>query len=121
MAPDSRAVDRETFVQFIRWGIPVVFPPVITGETVGIGTAWIAANAGNPATPDRVEFVWPDADGELRGNALVPLHPRVTAVVRTSPKLHAILAAIDLVRVGGVRERNTGVERIRQLFSTSDE
>lgn len=118
--PDGRGVDRESLVQFIRWGVPVAFPAMIGSETVGFGTAKLAVSPGDDLVPaGDFEFVWPDSEGEARGVSLVPLHPRVTKIAIGNTKLFTALAAVDLVRVGGIRERTAAVDRLRQLLGMS--
>ena len=49
--------------------------------------------------------VWPDPDGEVRGATLEPLHKAAPKAARRDPALHELLALIDALRDGRVRER----------------
>ena len=39
LVPDSRGIEREPLLHFIRWGVPFAFPPEVGGTTVGVATA----------------------------------------------------------------------------------
>ena len=49
--------------------------------------------------------VWPDAEGDVRGVTLEPLHRPAPKAARKDPALHEFLALIDALRHGRVRER----------------
>jgi len=64
--------------------------------------------------------VWPDADGEVRGLTLEPLHRAAPRAARRDPMLHELLALIDALRDGGARERQLAEKelsaRLRRLL-----
>ena len=117
MDPERRRVEREPLVQFVRWGVPYAFPPAIGGATVGVATATLNTVVdGTTAAPAAAEFVWASGDGTSRGAALEPLHSRVPGIAGSNGPLYALLAAVDLIRVGGARERAAAAAQIeRQL------
>jgi hypothetical protein len=49
--------------------------------------------------------VWPDAEGKVRGVTFEPLHKAAPKAARKDPALYELLALIDAVRDGRVRER----------------
>ncbi len=49
--------------------------------------------------------VWPDMDGKVKGRAIEPLHSGVPKAVQTDQQLYALLALVDVLRVGRARER----------------
>jgi hypothetical protein len=64
--------------------------------------------------------VWPDPDGELRGTTLEPLHKATPNASRKDPVLYELLALIDALRDGRVRERPSAEKelsaRLRRLL-----
>jgi len=92
--------------EFLIHGVEYAFP-VQRGETTrGMPTAYaapplsdqIAANGDLPP-------VSPDPDGKVRGASLEPLHKPAPRAARKDPALHELLALIDALRDGRVRER----------------
>jgi hypothetical protein len=69
------------------------------------------ASSGEPP------LVWPDSDGALRGERLEPLHAGVPKAAAADPKLYALLAVADSLRVGGAREREVAAKVLRELLS----
>jgi hypothetical protein len=99
--PVLRAVE-----EFLLHGVKYVFPARRGEITRGIPTAYAA-----PPLRDQIAQgadlppVWPDADGQVRGVTLEPLHKIAPKAARTDPALHEILALVDALRDGRARER----------------
>jgi len=49
--------------------------------------------------------VWPDPHGNLNGVTVSPLYKSVPYAARRDEKLYQLLAAVDGLRIGRVRER----------------
>jgi hypothetical protein len=64
--------------------------------------------------------VWPDAEGDVRGVTLEPLHKTAPKAARKDPVLHELLALIDALRDGRARERQLAEHelsaRLRRLL-----
>ena len=84
---------------FIINGAIYAYPAVHGEVTIGVPTAQAVA-------PLKDLLVWPDAHGETRGQALMPLYPTVPRAVQTDPALWELLALFDALRIGQARERN---------------
>ena len=59
-------------------------------------------------------YVWPDADGTLRGQAIEPLYHTVGKAVANDPLLYEMLALVDAIRVGKAREVALAVEELKK-------
>lgn len=124
----SRLVDGQTgrpllkaVEEFLIHGVKYAFP-VQRGETTrGMATAY-AAPPLNDQIVDSGDLppVWPDPDGEVRGVTLEPLHKAAPKASRRDPVLHELLALIDALRDGRVRERQSAEKelgaRLRRLL-----
>ena len=107
--------------EFLIHGVKYAFPAQRGEVTRGIPTAHaapplsaqIAAGADLPP-------VWPAAEGEVRGTSFEPLHKMVPVAALKDPTLYALLALIDALRDGRVRERRIAerelVGRLRSLL-----
>ena len=101
--------------EFIVYGIRYVFP-----AEPGIVARGIATSFGAPVLKDQLISagelvpVWPDAQGDTKGQAVTPLFQSVTYAIRKDDELYALLALVDAIRLGMPRERNLAIEMIRQ-------
>lgn len=99
--PRLRAVE-----EFLLHGMKYAFPALRGEATRGMPTAYAAPplseviEAGGDPLP-----VWPNAEGSVRGITLEPLHKAAPKAAQQDPVLYELLALIDALRDGRVRER----------------
>lgn len=91
---------------FLVHGVPYVFVAELGEITRGIPTGY----AGPVLSPffqasGDLPPVWPDPDGEVRGQAFSPLYKSVPQAAREDNKLYELLTLIDAIRGGRARER----------------
>lgn len=107
--------------EFLLHGVKYVFPAIRGEITRGIPTAHAAPplNEQIMATTD-LPPVWPDSQSKIRGTALEPLHKRVPKAIAKDPILYELLALIDALRDGRMRERKIAEHelavRLRRLL-----
>jgi len=108
--PGSRTVRGDALLEFLRHGVRYAFPPLVGAERVGVPTAGthqaLAVLAGDDAG---VRLVWPQDGGAVTGRSLVPLFTAATKVAERDPRVHALLAATDLLRVGSAAQCDRAV------------
>ncbi|MEP1094033.1 MAG: hypothetical protein ABJG78_02925 [Cyclobacteriaceae bacterium] len=110
---EKNKVNTDAFMDFLVSGLPYVFPAEPGRVTIGVPTAHSAAPL-NQHIHSQEGYVWPFASGQMRGEALAPLHPKVPEAVQNDPKLHELLALADALRVGRVREKNLAIELLKE-------
>lgn len=111
---DKRRVIRRNLVEFLIHGVKYAFP-VRTGSMVrGIPAGWQAPGLSELMMDAPEPYVWPNAMGSLRGQAIAPLHESLPIVASNAPELHAQFALIDLIRVGSARERKVAAEELEK-------
>ena len=105
----EQTVQRANLARFIVHGLPFAFPARLGEITRGVPTAWACPELKDTSLSSLVSDdllpVWPDSDGKIKGRAIEPLHAGVPIAVRTDKELYALLALIDVLRVGRARER----------------
>jgi hypothetical protein len=114
--PFLRAVE-----EFLIHGVKYAFPARRGEATRGIPTAYAAAPLNREiGEGGELPPVWPDAEGDVRGLALEPLHKSAPRAAVKDPQLYELLALIDALRDGRARERQTAerklAERLRSLL-----
>lgn len=106
---DERRPLRDSLHDFLVHGAPYAFPPVSGPAVLGVPTAHTSpAFNGIIESPDG--YVWPHADGTVRGDSLVPLYAGAPSLPRRNRELYELLAIVDALRVGTTRVRKVAAE-----------
>lgn len=97
---------RASLLEFLEHGVRYAFYVHPGATTRGVPTAHSAPPlSATIAVAPGTELVWPDAEGEFRGQAVDPLYPSVPEAARRDAALHELLALVDALRIGRARER----------------
>ena len=97
---DKREPMRLALCDFLLHGLQYVFPVEPGGIVRGMPTAHSASPLSTMIPEQEERYVWPDEQGEVRGQAITPLYPTVPEAARRDPKLYELLALLDALRVG---------------------
>ncbi len=104
---DLPRVHTKALLEFIIYGLKYVFPARLGAVTRGITTSLAAPILeGKLISTGDLLPVWPDAQGNTKGQTVEPLFKSVTYAVRRDAELYALLALVDAIRIGQPRERN---------------
>jgi hypothetical protein len=123
----SRLIDAQTSrpllhaaEEFLIHGLKYAFPPRRGEATRGMATAHAAPPLKAQIVEGDLPPVWPDAKGNVRGVTFEPLHKSAPAAALKDPALYELLALLDAVRDGRVRERKLAEKelsaRLRRLL-----
>jgi len=113
LAEDQRTVMRHTLLDFLRFGLRVVFPQRPGTMQRGVPTAH-AAPPLRAHIASELAYVWPSARGQVQGLAIEPLYRTVPEAALADPDLYALLALCDALRVGRRREINLAEDILAQ-------
>lgn len=111
----KKKVSRQSMMEFLEHGLRYVFPAASGSLMRGIPTAH-AHPFMSHLFPSEEPYVWPDPEGEVRGVAIDPLYPGVTKAIRIDQNLYKLLALIDVIRIGKVRERKVAIEELKKMI-----
>lgn len=100
----KKKVMRHALLEFLTHGLRYVFPQEPGAIVRGVPTAFSAAPLDELIVSNE-KLVWPYAKGQERGQAVEPLYPSAVEAALSKPELHELLALVDALRVGRVRER----------------
>ena len=120
----SRLLDAQTgrpllkaVEEFLLHAVKYVFPAQRGEPTRGLPTAHAAAPLrAQIVSAGELPPVWPDPDGDVRGTSFEPLHRAVPDAARKDRRLHELLALVDAVRDGRVRERQLAEKALSALL-----
>lgn len=111
----KRKVMRSTLLDFIQFGLPYVFPALRGGVTRGIPTGF-SAPIMSEYLMTKEQIVWSYPNGTARGEAVTPLYPNAVEAAVNDRQLYDLLALLDVMRLGKVREREIAVKLLKQIF-----
>ena len=108
-----KKVNRIAFNEFLIHGLSYVFPQQPGAIVRGLLTAHSAAPL-NQLINATEKYVWPYAKGNERGQSILPLYPTVVEAVIKDNVLYELLALVDALRVGRVREKELAKKEIEK-------
>ncbi len=62
------------------------------------------------------DLVWPYEEGDTRGQAIKPLYAGVPTAIQQDEVFYKLLAAIDMLRVGQIREHFMAKEELEKYI-----
>ncbi|OGA78568.1 MAG: hypothetical protein A3G81_04705 [Betaproteobacteria bacterium RIFCSPLOWO2_12_FULL_65_14] len=102
-----------SLAEFLIHGVRYAYPPERGELTRGMPTGYAAPPLDKLIVqPDEPPPVWPFAQGKVRGYSFAPLFPSVPSAATRDPKLYELLALVDAIRDGRVRERNLAAKEL---------
>jgi hypothetical protein len=113
----TKRPNRKALLEFLVHGLRYVFPAERGGITRGLPTAHAAPPLNDRIAAGDVVPVWPDPEGEVRGEELRPLYRSVPGAARRDAALYELLALVDAVRGGRARERSLAIEELRRRLA----
>jgi hypothetical protein len=108
----SKTVYRQALMEFIEHGLPYVFPAMPGTMVNGVYTAHSHPFMQKHFSSE-LNYAWPYPKGEVRGLAIKPLYPGQVKAALGDPKLYLMLALLDVIRVGRVREMKVAIEELK--------
>ena len=102
--------------EFLEHGIQYVFVPERSGLNRGMPTAYGAAPLDAVIVADEFPPIWPDPEGEVRGESFSPLYKSAPIAARRDPNLYMLLALVDAIRGGRAREKDMAKKELGKLL-----
>lgn len=115
MHPHQRTVNRLALLEFLEHGVQYAFPPIVGGAVRGVPTSHAAPILASEIIADDA-IVWPDPQGQVVGESLLPLYDGAVNLPRHCASLYEMLALVDALRVGRARERKIASRKLREKF-----
>jgi hypothetical protein len=116
---NKKLVNRNNFLEFLEHGVRYVFPQKPGSMVRGIPTAHSHPFMKNIFMSE-IDYVWPDNKGETLGLTIEPFYPKQVEGVKEDPQYYKLLALVDVIRVGKVREvKNAIIELKKNILHES--
>lgn len=111
----KKKVYRQSFMEFIQHGLRFVFPASPGTMVNGMPTAHSHPFMKSHFQSE-INFVWPDVRGNDLGLGIEPFYKKQVNAAKLDSEMYLMLALIDVIRVGRVREIQVAVEELKRLL-----
>lgn len=106
---------------FLLHGIQYVFIPERGQLNRGMPTAYASAPLDSYFVEDNEPPpVWPDPEGDVRGESFSPLYKSAPSAAKKDSKLYQLLALVDAIRGGRARERDIAKKELIKRLENYD-
>ena len=112
---DKKKVFRQNLMEFIEHGAKYVFPQRPGSMVRGLPTAHSHPFMEKKISGD-IPYVWPDNQGDLIGLELLPFYEKQVEAARQDSTLYKLLALVDVLRIGKVREIKLAVPELKKMI-----
>ena len=112
---EKKIVKKQALLEFLVHGIQYVFPERPKEMVRGILTAHSHPFFKNKIVSE-VQYVWPDAESDERGFSVQPLYLGAVVAAKKDDKLYLLLALVDVIRLGKVRERTIAIKELESII-----
>ena len=111
LAQDKKRLMQLALLDFLEHGLRYVYPQQPGALKRGLPTAH-SAKPLNEIIDSNEAYIWPYANGNVRGQSIEPLHPKVPEASLKDPVFYELVALCDSLRVGKAREKNIAIEEL---------
>ena len=115
--PNLRALE-EFLIHGVKYAFPAERGPIVRGTPTAYAAPPLSKIISSPANEQPP--VWPHAQGDARGYSLEPLCGAVPDAAGQDQVLYELLALVDAIRDGRVRERNLAVAQLQSRLRGSN-
>lgn len=115
---DRREVHLPHFEEFALHALRFVAPARLGALAPGVPAAWAAEPMASAtrSSGDEPPPAWPYAHGQVRGQAIEPLHSSAPEAVENWPRLGEVLALLDSLRAGDARVREVAGDLLSKML-----
>lgn len=112
----KKIVNRHNFLEFLEHGMRYVFPQQPGTIVRGIPTAHSHPSIKKKFISE-MDYVWPDNKGKVMGQMIEPFYTKQVEAVHDDNTFYKLLALVDVIRVGKVREVKYAVNELKNIIT----
>ena len=110
---NKKQINRLNLLEFLEHGIKYVFPQEPGAMVRGLPTAH-SHPFMKQMFASEIAYVWPERNGDTLGLMLEPLYAKQVEAVKEDELFYKLLAIVDVIRVGKIREVNYALEELKK-------
>lgn len=115
---NKKQVNRQNLLEFLEHGVRYVFPQEPGAMVRGIPTAHSHPSMKKIFISE-MDYVWPDNKGTTMGLMIEPFYAKQVEAVKEDPSFYKLLALVDVIRVGKVREVKHAIAELKKYLNES--
>ncbi len=119
IAQDKKRLMKLALLDFLVHGLRYVYPQKPGAIVRGIVTAHSALPLSKEIASNEL-YVWPYAEGDVRGQLIEPLNPKVPEACLKDPLFYELMTLCDALRVGRAREKNLAIEELEKRLEIGE-
>ncbi len=112
---NKKIINRQSLLEFLEYGVRYVFPQQPGALARGIATAHSHTFMKNVFVSE-LNYVWADPKGDIMGLMIEPFYPKQVEAAKEDVEFYKLLALVDTIRVGKVREIKVAVNELKRDF-----
>jgi len=112
---NKKKINRQNLLEFLEHGVKYVFPQQPGSMVRGIPTAHSHFDMKKFFISEMI-YVWPDNKGEAMGLMIEPFYKKQVEAVKEDQEYYRLLALVDVIRVGKVREIKYAVNELKKYI-----
>ena len=112
---NKKKINRQNLLEFLEHGVRYVFPQQPGSMVRGIPTAH-SHSVMKKVFISEMNYVWPDNKGEAMGLMIEPFYKKQVEAVKEDQEYYRLLALVDVIRVGKVREIKYAVNELKKYI-----
>lgn len=112
---NKKKINRQNLLEFLEHGVRYVFPQQPGSMVRGIPTAHSHPEMKKLFISE-MNYVWPDNKGEAMGLMIEPFYKKQVEAVKEDQEYYRLLAFVDVIRVGKVREIKYAVNELKKYI-----
>ena len=112
---NKKRVNRQNLMEFLEHGVKYVFPQQPGAMVKGTPTAHSHPNMKKKFISE-INYVWADSRGSAMGLMIEPFYKNQVEAVKNDETYYRLLALVDVVRVGKVREIKYALDELKKAI-----
>lgn len=115
------SVIREAAIELLVHAVKYFYPAQLGAPSLGISTAHANPDFKYVKYNEGESYVWPFAEGKVKGIALIPIYPSLPYACSKDKVLYRIASLVEMIRAGRARERKIAEHELHKLIKGLNE
>ncbi len=109
-------VIKEAAIELLVHAVKYFYPAQLMAPSLGVPTAHANPDFRYVKNNSGESYVWPYAEGNVKGIALIPIHPSFPYACSEDKVLYKMASLVEMIRAGRTRERRIAEEELHKLL-----